>query len=270
MVVTCYRDMGGRSGCSVWDCDVDLDGLPKQVILKAYPAGFADGSGLGPRGTARKSALALSELCKFGVPTPDLIGRASRGDTAAIVYERVQARPWTATTRLEAAEALAKLHMIAISEVDDELAGLVRSSAPNRGRTLNGLKDYRDLEQSASEWGTEYSGLAREVEWLFASGEPHSAMGALVHGDYFSGNLLASEGGLRIVDWDCLALGDPMWDLGFLVGADGGVGEEEAAEVVAAYSRLARVDKEVVSWHRRCWRAFWKLRELRERAIAEA
>lgn len=51
----------------MWDCDVDLDGLPKQVILKAYPAGFADRSGLGPRGTARKSALALSELCRSGV-----------------------------------------------------------------------------------------------------------------------------------------------------------------------------------------------------------
>lgn len=237
----------------MWNCDVDLDG-----------------SGLGPRGAAKKSALALSELCRFGVPTPDLIGHASRGDTAAIVYERVQARPWTATTRLEAAEALAKLHMIAISEVDDELAGLIRSSAPNRGRTLNGLKEYRDVGESGSNWRTEYSGLAREIEWLLAGGEPQSAMEALVHGDYFSGNVLASEEGLKIVDWDCLALGDPMWDLGFLVGADRGVGEEEAAEVMAAYSRAAPVDKEVVSWHRRCWRASWKLRELRERVIAEA
>ena len=56
----------------------------------------------------------------------------------------------------------------------------------------------------------------------------------------------------------------------FLVGADRGVGEEEAAGVVAAYSRVAPVDKEVVCWHMRCWRAFWKLRELRERFIAEA
>ena len=80
-------------------------------------------------------------------------------------------------------------------------------------------------------------------------------MEALVHGDYFSGNLLAGDAGLKIVDWDLLALGDPMWDLGFLVGADEDLGEKEAAEVVAAYSRVAPVDKEVVSWHRRCWRA---------------
>lgn len=128
-------------------------------------------------------------------------GHASKGDMAAIVYEKVQARPWTATTRLKAAESLARLHRIAISEVGDELAGLVRSSAPNR-----------DLEESASNWRTEYRGLAGEID----------------------------------------------------------VGEEEAAEVVAAYSRLAPVDREVVSWHRRCWRAFWKLRELRERGVAEA
>ncbi|MCY3735351.1 MAG: phosphotransferase [Gemmatimonadaceae bacterium] len=261
--------MGGESGCGVWSCDVELDGLPRQVILKVYQAGFADGSGLGPGGAARKSALALSELRRFGVPTPRLIGHASRGDMAAIVYQKVQARPWTATTRLEAAEALAKLHMIPISEIGDELACLVRSSVPNRDRTLNGLKDYRDLEESASEWWAEYPELRGEIEWLRAGGEPQSARGALVHGDYFSGNLLASDAGLKIVDWDLLALGDPMWDLGFLVGADREVGEEEAAGVVAAYSRMAPVDRAVVSWHRRCWRAFWKLRELRERGLAE-
>ena len=253
----------------MWSCDVVLDGSPHQVILKVYQAGFTDDSGLGPGGAARKAALALSELRRFGVPTPKLIGHASRGDMAAIVYEKVQARPWTATTRLEAAEALAKLHMIAVSEVGDELACLVRSSAPNRDRTLNGLKDYRDLEESASNWRTEYLELAGEIEWLLAGGQPQSAMEALVHGDYFSRNLLASDAGLKIVDWDCLALGDPMWDLGFLVGADRDVGEEEAARVMAAYSRLAPVDKEVLSWHRRCWGAFWRLRELRERGVAE-
>ena len=262
--------MGGESGCRVWSCDVEADGLPRQVILKVYEAGFKDGSGLGPGGAARKSALALSELRRFGVPTPDLIGHASKGDMAAIVYEKALARPWAATTRLKAAEALAKLHMIAISEIGDELACLVRSSAPNRDRTLNGLKDCRDLEESASAGWTEDRELAGEIEWLLAVGEPRSAMEALVHGDYFSANLLASDAGLKIVDWDLLALGDPMWDLGFLVGADRDVGEEEAAEVVAAYSRVTPVDKEVVSWHRRCWRAFWKLRELRERGFAEA
>ena len=268
LVVVRYGDMGGRSGCRVWRCDVELDGSPRQIILKVYQAGFADDSGLRAGGVARKSALALSELRRFGVPTPDLIGHASKGEMAAIVYEKVQASPWTASTRLEAAESLAKLHRIAISEVGDELACLVRSSAPNRYRTLNGLRDYRDLEESASNWRTEYVGLAGEIEWLLANGEPHSEMEALVHGDYFSGNLV-SGAGVRIVDWDLLALGDPMWDLGFLVGADRDVGEEEAAEVVAAYSRVAPVDKGVLSWHRRCWRAFWKLRELRERVIAE-
>ena len=150
------------------------------------------------------------ELCKFGVPTPTMSGHASKGEMAAIVYEKVQARPWTATTGLKAAESLARLHRIAISEVGDELAGLVRSSAPNRDRTLNGVKDYRDLEESASNWRTEYLGLAGEIEWLVAGGEPQSGMESLVHGDYFSRNLLPSDEGLKIVDWDCLALGDPM------------------------------------------------------------
>jgi hypothetical protein len=58
------------------------------------------------------------------------------------------------------------------------------------------------------------------------------------------------------------ALGDPMWDLAFLVGADRDLDREEVRAVVQEYGRLAPVDAYNLSWHRRSWEIFWKIRDL--------
>jgi aminoglycoside phosphotransferase (APT) family kinase protein len=49
---------------------------------------------------------------------------------------------------------------------------------------------------------------------------PTSKRKTLVHGDYFSANILSVRDGLKIIDWETFGWGDPMWDLGFLIGAD--------------------------------------------------
>ena len=58
-------------------------------------------------------------------------------------------------------------------------------------------------------------------------------------------------------DWDLLALGDPMWDLGFLLEADRNVGEREAEDVINAYQSVRPLDGARLGWQRECWRAFW-------------
>jgi aminoglycoside phosphotransferase (APT) family kinase protein len=82
-----------------------------------------------------------------------------------------------------------------------------------------------------------------------------------VHGDYFSTNILPVEAGVVVVDWDLLALGDPMWDLGFLLEADRGTDAAEGAAVVAAYEAFRPVNKQRLDWHRECWREFWRRRD---------
>ena len=82
----------------------------------------------------------------------------------------------------------------------------------------------------------------------------------MVHGDFFSVNLLAVGDGVVVIDWDLLSLGDPMWDLAFLVGADRDLDTTLIDRVLDAYGREA-IDETSLLWHRECWALFWELRE---------
>jgi fructosamine-3-kinase len=227
VVLHAWRDVGRGSGCHVWECAVDED----KVILKLYSPGFDDYSRLGPADTARKHALALSEMPHFGVPTPRLLGFAAEGDEAALATEWLSAATFTPAHRIDAARTLARLHMVQLSDLSPELADLVARSTPNHGRVGE------------------------------APDEPPLKETALQHGDYFSVNLAATADGLRVLDWDLVAIGDPMWDLGFLLAADRGVKEEEASAVIAAYKEARRIDEQRLAWQRRCWEAFWRRRD---------
>jgi len=217
------HEMGKGSGCRVWDCLV----AGERMVLKVYAPGFDDYSRLGPVDTARKHALALVELPAFGVPTPRRLGFASERDEAALVMEELGALPCTPAHRLEAARALARLHTVQLSDLSTEFADLISRSTPNRGR-VGEVPDEPPLRETA-----------------------------LQHGDFFSVNLAPTAEGLRVLDWDLLALGDPMWDLGFLLSADKGVDEEEAAAVIAAYREFRPIDQKRLAWQQRCWATFW-------------
>ena len=253
---------GGKSGCEVWDCLLDLDGQRKRAILKVYTATFDDYSKLGPARTARKNALALTEFRGHSVPVPKLLGMAARDGEAAILYEKVPGKPWCRGTRVEAAAVLAGIHRIGLSDLSPDLSGLVEQSTPNRRRVLLGLEMASRLDERSPGWRQDHPDLSSEVDSLIGEGEPDSGVRALVHGDYFSANLVPSQAGAHVIDWDLLAVGDPMWDLGFLVGADRGIDEDEAGEVIDTYRRDCPVDDKVLAWHRRCWDAFWRLRDL--------
>jgi len=55
---------------------------------------------------------------------------------------------------------------------------------------------------------------------------------------------------LRIIDWETFGWGDPMWDLGYLVGADRNLPEYEVEAVVTEYEKLAPVNREHLMWHK--------------------
>jgi len=223
---------GGHSGAGTWECEVTGAGASGHLVLKLYRPGFDDYSGLGPIDTARKQALALAELSGHGVPTPRCLGFTSTGDEAAVAMARVVGSEWAGGTRAEAARVLATLHGIRTGDLSPELAELVSRSTPNRGRVGE------------------------------AAGEPPLAERTLQHGDYFSANIAATRMGVCVLDWDLLALGDPMWDLGFLLEADRCVDVEEASEVIRAYRSVRALDNARLRWQRACWQAYWRGREL--------
>lgn len=256
------EDISKGSGCSVWDCLITTAGVQSHAVLKIYSAQFDDYSKLGPERTVRKHALALDELRRFFIRTPRLLGYTTSEGKAALITEKVHVIPWGKGTRIAAAKALATLHQLSAAQLSPDLRGLIESSTPNRQRTFLALQIAFELDQKVPQWRAENPRLSSQVEQLLEGGEPISTMVTLVHGDYFSVNVLLDPNGVCIIDWDLMALGDPMWDLGFLIGADQGLGPGEVETVIQEYQQCCSVDMDVLSWHKRCWDVGWSLRSL--------
>ncbi len=224
-----YRALPGYSNCEIVACETDQG----TAVLKVYAADLVDYARLGPVATARKHALVLQELPALGVPTPRFLGFASRGEEAALAMEWIDPQPLTARARLEAARVLARLHAIPLCDLSRELADLVVRSTPNRS--------------SPGE----------------VPGAPPKREETLQHGDYYAPNLAVTGEGVRVMDWDFLALGDPMCDLAFLLRGDMLREERERVDVEAgilAYQNLRPVDFARLDWHLACFQAYWQAR----------
>ena len=255
-------NQSGGSGCEVWDCRALLDGVVQRYVLKVYQPGFDDYAKLGPIKTARKHILALKELPAFSICTPRLAGSAFKPHQAAVLTHKILRQAWNSATRIQAARSLGQLHNVQPRDLSDEFGALVKGSTPNRQRVFIGVQNFCSrLDQKAPTWKAERQDLYAQAQELLASHEPRSDVTTLVHGDYFSSNLLLENDDLYVIDWDLLALGDPTWDLGFLTGADKDLEQKEIDAVIAAYGQLRPVDADTLAWHQQCWRLFWELRE---------
>lgn len=120
-----------------------------------------------------------------------------------------------------------------------------------------------ELDRIAPEWRDRHPDIAQTTdEWLHCGPLPvDRASEVLVHGDYFSANILPTSAGIRIIDWETFGLGDPAWDLGFLIGADPSVSDEEVDDVIEAYTQTAPLDKTRLEWHRTNWGLAHRLRQ---------
>ncbi|MBU1226230.1 MAG: aminoglycoside phosphotransferase family protein [Actinobacteria bacterium] len=244
-------EMGGGSGTSV----LRIGG----VVAKHYRPGFDDWSGLGPAGTADKVAGLAAALPSRGVPVPHVMARADDGDGALVVWEAVEAGPLTPEHRVEAARVLRRLHGIPTGSLPGEVGALVLRSRRNGDRIRLGVEQSAaSLDSSHPGWRD--GGLGRRTEVLLAAGEPPPGE-SLVHGDYFSVNLLAGGPVPLVADWDLASPGDPMWDLAFLVGADRGLPRDVVTQVLDAYGPEG-MHHASLAWHVECWALFWLLRDL--------
>jgi aminoglycoside phosphotransferase (APT) family kinase protein len=193
----------------------------KVVLFKRYIPEFWDYARLGPVDTARKNALVLEEFPALGVPTPRLLAFTIRDDEAALVMEWIPSEPLTAAGRLEAARILARLHSISLGDLSPELADLIARSDPDR--------------------------------------EPGARFAPTIqHGDYGPLNLAARGDSVTALDWDFLALGDPMWDLACLL--EKGVRPEERGPideetVTRAYQEVRPIDGARLAWQCSCLEA---------------
>jgi hypothetical protein len=220
----CADNLKNHAEREVWDCSLTVEGVRIGSILSIFKPGSLNGvnTSLPPGLAAKKCALAMSELPSHGIPTPPVLGYAAIGDQAAVLTRKMERGAWRPRSRIEAALILARIHALPERELSEPLRHLVRISDPRERRTTG-------KESPASERAT------------------------LVHGDYFSANIIPVENGVCIIDWETFAWGDPMWDLGFLIGADADLPEEEIQAVIAEYERNAPVDRDHLAWHRNRW-----------------
>jgi aminoglycoside phosphotransferase (APT) family kinase protein len=257
------RELRDRSGREVLDCRYQVGSVTERRILKAYHKGFDDDSELGIAKVARKVHLASTELATRSIRVPKVFGSYLSEDLACILMERLEQTKLEVGTRLEAAGILAQLHNVALDSLSNDLQKLITDSKPNRDRgRLGVIARSHFLDKNHPGWRAQYPELSRNVAKIVEGSEPASSMTTLVHGDYFSVNLIPTTGELCVIDWDLLAVGDPMWDLGMLVGVDSGIGEKEIEEMTQVYRRTRRIDENVLHWQITCWRSLRELMRL--------
>lgn len=227
----CIKQTVGRE---VWQATLAMlstisgPSKPVMIIIVLFKPCSADqiNTNLAPGPCAKKCALAMQEMPALGIPTPQVLGEATQADEAAIVMAAIEPTQWISKTRSQAAETLARLHRLPLDQLSTELQALVLDSDPREVRTTGGAA-------------------------------PKPARQTLVHGDYFSANILPQQEGIVVIDWETLGIGDPMWDLGFLIGADRDLDAAEIEQIIAAYTALASVDREQLAWHQHRWQQFW-------------
>jgi aminoglycoside phosphotransferase (APT) family kinase protein len=172
---------------------------------------------------------------------------------------------------LSVAEAAARL-----GAVDHKAVGLADFGKPEGflerqvPRWIHELESYGELDGYP---GPEIPGLDQVASWL-DDNRPRDWRPGIMHGDYHLSNVMIAPDGpdvAAIVDWEMCTIGDPLLDLGNLLGtwpngadpADaspetvalfGGIGGgiadlPSAAELVARYAEHSDRDTSAVPWY---------------------
>ena len=144
-------------------------------------------------------------------------------------------------------DALAELHAVDIAS-----AGLSDFGRPD------GYLE-RQVRRFAALWehnATRELPLVGELANRLAAALPPPGRACVVHGDYRLGNVMlepASPRVLALLDWELATLGDPLADLGYLVGSDGFPSREQLVE---RYAERSGRDVGALAWYETL--ALWK------------
>jgi aminoglycoside phosphotransferase (APT) family kinase protein len=231
--------------------------------------------------TMRREARVLGALAGTDVPHPALIAaEPTTGVIGASFYlmEPVDGfhapsglpEPHRSDPALRHGMGLAMADGIAaLGAVDYVAAGLHDFGRPEGylerqvPRWLAQLESYRRFE---SYRGPDIPGLEDVWRWL-DDNRPATFRPGIMHGDYHLANVLFSRTGPQlaaIVDWELATIGDPLLDLGGLVGTwpdidapDGGAisvqpwdGFPNPQELVARYAERSTRDLRALGWYK--------------------
>ncbi|WP_424941196.1 phosphotransferase family protein [Aliiroseovarius sp. S253] len=180
------RLQGGRSN-PVWR--ITSDDMPHDLVCKLYdeaattPLFANDGT---------REALALKHLAGTGI-APDFVAFLDSALGASVLYRHVDGTPWSGAVE-DVARLMATLHQI---EAPEGLPETITSPVTLIAETC-AMADA--------------SGITLPPPPPFTDDLP-AASRCFLHGDIVPGNILATENGLRLIDWQCPAIGDPAADI---------------------------------------------------------
>jgi aminoglycoside phosphotransferase (APT) family kinase protein len=205
-----YRPLRGGISASVYQLDLEAsNGARQAVVVRRYAAEWHRAD---PDVCAREFRV-LAELQRWAFPAPrPLLLEQEGGPFGAptIVTTRLPGRPVLRTRDIQdyvrqIATTLVQLHSVPIDRLDflPDQAALLSNSLANHEVADDPLEPA--LRQSVlSAWPTVSATPTRR---------------ALVHGDYWPGNLLWRRGRLvGVVDWEDARVGDPSRDVAICRG----------------------------------------------------
>ena len=180
------RLMGGRSN-PVWR--ITSDDMSHDLVCKLYDEAAAtplfanDGT---------REALALKYLSDTGI-APDFVAFLDSALGASVLYRHVDGMPWSGAVE-DVAQLMATLHQI---EAPEGLPETITSPV-----TL--IAETRAMADA--------SGINLVSPPPFTDDLP-AANRCFLHGDIVPGNIVATENGPRLIDWQCPTIGDPAADI---------------------------------------------------------
>jgi hypothetical protein len=193
---------GYRNRVFRWRRDAQLpDGVVPDAVLKVYVD--APENPLFPTLPAHEAA-SLELLSGYGLAPPLIAFATSTPVGDVLVYEMVPGGTWSAATGAEAVGGLLRrVHGVEVGEV------ALRSLAVTTEQLVHQTRDVVERIADPAMVARLHGALDRAR----ATDAAPAAAPCLVHTDPGPGNVVVGPDGLRLIDWQCPGLGDPIEDL---------------------------------------------------------
>lgn len=221
------------------------------VVVKRFAA--CDGNPRFPNDPVQEVAI-LQYLQGQGL-SPQLWGQVVYGGDSYLVYQHLEGESWQVDTT-QVAGVLRRLHAV---------------------RPPAGLREHLGGSQALQQQvAAILPGLPSSLAGRLQEARPHVApveaapVRALLHGDPVPGNVIVTPAGVRLIDWQCPATGDPVEDLALFLspamqqiyrGAP--LEDAEVKTFLAAYDDCATICrlKAMQPWHHWAMAAYcaWKV-----------